>query len=250
MKKITLLLTFLFSTFCWAQTYTTGNLPLFTAAGGELSVKLDVNPTLVSLSLTGNATRWMGIGFGQTTMTSGGDLLIFDGTTLTDRQFQGVGILPQIDSQQDWTLTSNTVTGSMRTITATRALNTGDAGDYVFNAAAVPITFVFARGQDLAIGYHGGGNCGGVSTNLTLGNNKFALANTQIYPNPSNGDFLISAPSQLTKIAVYSQSGALVKELVVSDREVEAHLADLTTGIYLLEILSDSESTWKKILIK
>ena len=244
-----LLLTFLTSGVS-AQQYTTGDLPLFTGAGGELSVKVDVTSSLVTVILTGNATRWMGLGFGQMGMNSGGDVILFDGTTLTDRQQGGIGVTPSIDTQQDWTLVSNSVIGAMRTIVATRLPNTGEAGDYVFNAAEGPISFAFARGQDLTIGYHGGGNCGGVTTNMTLGNDKFSLNNTQIFPNPSAGEFLIQAPVILSKVTIYSQTGALVKEIVLEQNSNEINVSGLQSGVYLIELGNDSQTSWKKVIVK
>lgn len=233
-----------------AQQYTTGDLPLFTGVGGELAVKVDVTSALVTVTLTGNATRWMGLGFGQTGMNSGGDVIMFDGTTLSDRQHGGIGVTPTMDAQQDWTLLSNNISGSMRTIVATRAPNTGEAGDFVFNAAEAPITFMFARGQDLTIAYHGGGNCGGVTTNLTLANDKFTLSNTQIYPNPSFGEFLIQAPIALSKVTIYSQTGALVKDFEMDSDTTELNVSGLQSGVYMIELSHDAQTSWKKVIVK
>ena len=63
---------------------------------------------------------------------------------------------PNVDASQDWTESSNTVTSGVRTIVATRDLNTSDANDYVFtttNNTALPL--LWAKGTSLTLGYHG-----------------------------------------------------------------------------------------------
>lgn len=251
MKKITLgVLFLLLATSMTAQTYSTGTVPLFTTAGLEYSAKIDVSQTLVTLTLTGPATRWLGIGFGENSMTAGGDVVIFNGATLSDRTFDGVGVVPLIDSGQSWTVTSNTVSSGIRTVTGTRALNTGEPNDYVFSASPSPITLVFARGQDLTVAYHGGGNCGSTVASFTLDTDKFTLAASQVYPNPSNGEFIVKTPAFLDAITVYSQTGALVRTIPVGTNEAEITVKDLQTGIYLLELKNETETSWKKIIVK
>lgn len=239
----------LFATAISAQTYSTGTVPLFNTAGLEYSAKIDVSQTLVTLTLTGPATRWLGIGFGQNSMTAGGDAVIFNGTTLSDRTFDGVGVVPLIDAGQSWTVTSNTVSSGVRTVVGTRALNTGEPNDYVFSASPSPITLVFARGQDLTVAYHGGGNCGSTAASFTLGNDKFSLMASQVYPNPSNGEFMVKASAILQQINIYSQTGALVKTIAVDTDETEVAVNGLQTGVYLMELKNDSETSWKKIIV-
>ena len=65
-------------------------------------------------------------------------------TGLQDRYLNGQ-VTPPSDgaSNQDWTQSSNTVTSGVRTVVATRDLNTSDTKDYVFtttNNTALRIT--------------------------------------------------------------------------------------------------------------
>jgi methionine-rich copper-binding protein CopC len=51
------------------------------------------------------------------------------------------------DTQQDWTITSNTVVSGVRTVVASRVLNTGDANDAAFAYSDVNLNVVWARGS-------------------------------------------------------------------------------------------------------
>lgn len=232
-----------------AQQYSTGTVQLFTTPGLQYSAKIDVQGALVTLTLTGPSSRWLGIGFGQNSMSAGGDVVIFNGTTLSDRRFDGIGVTPLIDATQNWTVTSNTVSGAVRTVVGTRAINTGDSNDYIFSASPAPITLVFARGETLTVEYHGGGNCGSTTANFTLGTDKFTLTASQIYPNPSQGDFVIKTQAILQTVNIYTQTGAFVKSIEINSDEAEINVSGLQTGIYLIELANDEEKSWKKVII-
>ena len=62
---------------------------------------------------------------GKNTLTPGGeDVILYDSTGLKDRNLTGEQNAPNVDASQDWTESSNTVTSGVRTIVATRALDT------------------------------------------------------------------------------------------------------------------------------
>ena len=250
MKNFTLFIfSMLMGSASMAQQYSTGMVPLFTTAGLEYSAQIDVEASVVTLTLVGPSARWLGIGFGQSGMQDGGDVVIFNGTTLSDRQFQGIGVNPAIDGGQDWTVTSNTIDSGIRTVVGTRAINTGEAGDYVFSASAAPITLVYARGESLTVGYHGGGNCGTTNANLTLGTDKFALSEAQVFPNPAKGDFQIKTQAILQKVTIYTQTGAFVREMKIDSDAAEINVSGLQTGVYLIELANDTQKTWKKVIV-
>ncbi|WP_081663271.1 Ig-like domain-containing protein [Flavobacterium subsaxonicum] len=141
-----------------AQSKTTGSVSLMTG----LTAKLDLNntTTTATLTLTGPSDRWFALQFGSFTnsggMQSGTDLVYYNGTTLVDASQNGVGAFPSIDASNDWTVSSNTVTGTTRTIVATRSF-TGGTGDYTFVYNDANIDFVYARGASasFAIANHG-----------------------------------------------------------------------------------------------
>jgi len=100
MKKITL--TFfaivLMSFGLSAQTYSTGTVTFMTG----FTAKIDVTSTLVTLNLVGPSTDWLSVSFNATSMDdNGSDVVIFDGTNMTDRTFNGTGVTPPLDSNQN-----------------------------------------------------------------------------------------------------------------------------------------------------
>ena len=237
-----------------AQTYSTGLLPLVASADGtslEYSAKIEVSSTVVTLTLIGSSTRWLGIGFGTNSMTAGGDVVIFDGTNLTDRTFLGTGSTPALDANQDWTVTSNTVEGDARTVVGTRSLSTSDSSDYSFTASTSSLPLVYARGFSLNLGYHGSNGYGFTTTNLALGIESFAKNATKIYPNPATSSFVLECENIPSIIHIYSHSGQLVKTVSPSATLLhQINVDELQSGIYLIEIISNDQKSWNKLLIK
>lgn len=265
--KTTLLLTLL-SLGAFAQTKSTGNVTLST----NMSANLTLNNTTstVTLSLTGPNDRWFALQFGSFTtptppatsggsgMAAGQDVVYWNNTTLVDARHIGVGSPPSVDATNNWTLVSNsdnTPANGQRTVVFTRPFNTGDANDYTFNYADANIDFAWAIANSATYAvtvYHGGGNrgyAGNVAT--TLGVDKFSLNNAQVYPNPSNGDFNIKSETIITKVNVYSQTGAFVKTVEVENNADNAaiNIKGLSTGVYLIELVNDTEKSWKKIIV-
>ena len=182
MKKITLLLFSLFVTIpFFGQTYSTGTITLTTG----YSAKIDITSTLVTLTLIGPSTDWLGISFNSTQMDDiGNDVVLFDGINMSDRTFDGQGIVPPLDAVQNWSVSSNTIATGVRTVVATRARDTGDSNDYVFSASVQSLNLVWAhRAGSLSIGYHGGGNCGATVVNFSLGAAEFNVESFKLYPN-------------------------------------------------------------------
>ena len=147
MKKITLL-TLLLTTFTgFSQQKTTGNITL----GNNMTVNLTLDNTTqkATMVFTGPSDRWFGLQFGSFTifdgMATGQDFVYADGTTLIDGNMIGSGNTPNTDANQSWTVTANTISSLIRTITAQRNLSTGDTNDYTFNYNNATIDFAWAR---------------------------------------------------------------------------------------------------------
>jgi hypothetical protein len=174
MKKSTHLLSF-FLLFIlpisFAQTYTTGVVNLSSTAGLAMSAKIDVT-TQVTLTLTGPAGRWFALGFNASSMTNGTDVVgVHSATTLSAFDCKLIGFAaPVTDAQQNWTITSDVVSAGTRTIIATRALNTGDANDYIFSATPTAISLIWSRSNSATFTYsnHGGGNRGVAAASFTF----------------------------------------------------------------------------------
>ncbi|MFC4815564.1 T9SS type A sorting domain-containing protein [Flavobacterium sp. GCM10023249] len=250
MKKLvlTLLMVLLSIGGLFAQTYSTGNMTFF----GDYSGKIDVTSSTVTVTLVGPDTSWLGIGFDATSMNNTGkDVIIFDGTSITDRSFNGIGVTPPTDTQ-NWTLSSNTVVAGERTVVMTRARVATQGTDYTFPAAAQPLNVIFARSIDSpVITYHGGGNCGTITANLTLGANDFALESVKVYPNPSKEFFTIELPETIGKaeVKVYDAVGKLIKQQQISTIENKIYTADLTSGSYFMILRSDYGNATRTIVI-
>ena len=117
-----------------------------------------------------------------------------------------------------------------------------------------PLNLIFASpgSESFSVQYHGGDtNRGHVVAPLsTLGVEDFSLNATQIYPNPSNGEFLIKAKTTLREVNVYSQTGTFVRTIKVEELDTtEVNINGLQTGVYLLELVNDTEKSWKKVIV-
>lgn len=174
MKKSTLLLAFLLLFIlpsAFAQTYTTGVVNLSSTAGLAMTAKIDVG-TQVTLTLTGPSGRWFALGFNASSMTNGTDVVgVHSATTLSAFDCKLTGFAaPVTDAQQNWTITSDVVSAGIRTIIATRALNTGDANDYIFPASPTAISLIWSRSSTASFSYsnHGGSNRGITAASFTF----------------------------------------------------------------------------------
>lgn len=256
MKKTTLnLIALLFVSVSFAQTYSTGTLALTSNSATDLnfSVKIDVTATTVTMTLIGPSTGWLAMGFNNTSMASSGDVVIFDGTNLSDRTFNGFAVTPVVDAVQNWTVTSNTVASGVRTVVGTRARNTGDSNDYVFSASASSLNLVYARKvSDFTVSYHGGDSCGTVTSNFTLGNDEFNVEAFKIYPNPSRGLTNIELPTNIETgvLKIYDNLGRVVKTQTISTTENQVNTSELTTGSYLAVIRTEYGNATKTLVIE
>jgi hypothetical protein len=209
---------------------------------------------MATLTLTGPTDRWFALAFGSFTsgMAVGNDIVYWNNTTLVDAKQNGGGATN--DGTNNWTITSNvnnSPSAGLRTIVATRAFNTGDANDYTFVYNNTDIDFAWAVGSSATFNVisHVSKGVALNRTFTTLGTESFSLKDSQLYPNPSNGNFTIIAKTNLTKIDVYTITGAFVKSINVSNSESEVSVSGLQTGVYLLELQNETEKSWKKVIV-
>lgn len=267
MKKITYALfgfLIFFVTTVTAQTYSTGMVALSVEEGLEYSAKVDVTPELVTLTMIGPADRWLGMSFRsiaqQFYMTAGDDVVIYDGTTLTDRYYGNPGqapgelamaIVPTLDDIQDWTVQSNDVSGNVRTLVATRLPNTGNPNDYVFSAEAIALVLIWARGDEtFELEYHGYSNKSSTMQSLTLSNEDLAWNDFKIQPNPAKTKVTISLPNAEAnaKLEVFDVLGkkVLVKNLNTINTSID--VSKWNSGIYLMRITSNDATQTKRFV--
>jgi len=245
MKKVLLLANLALAPLMWAQ-FSSGTVVLPSAG---MSVKLDTNATTVTLTLVGDSNSMMGIGFGNVGMASGSDGFIYNSSANRDYTFTGM-TTPTADASQDWTQTSNTVSGSTRTVVATRSLN-GGTGDFAIPNAAGSINIFYARtAGSQNLGYHGGSRGYATLTfGATLGTAETALANKKVmlYPNPAKESVSFKNADKIKSIAIYEATGRKVKTLIVDGENI--NINDLKAGNYYFEMtLKDGTTSYQQLI--
>lgn len=256
MKRIITILIMIMSTIGFCQQKSTNTIALLT----NLSVKLvlDNSNSKVTMTIKGPSDRWFAITFGSFgdpgAMDSGNDIVYYNGTTLKDASHDGQGSTPIDDAINNWTVTSNTVASGTRTIVATRPFVAEDS-DYTFNFSDTSITLAGAHADSAvssSLQYHGSNrfNAGAVAFSA-LGINDNSLSASQIFPNPSAGKFVVRTNNNLEKIAVYTQTGALVKTIEVknTNESIEVNIEGMQTGVYLIQLVNGKDKIWKKIVV-
>ncbi len=171
MKTKSLFLFFLgFSYLSFAQSFTTGVVNLSSTPGLAMSVKLDIGSN-ITMTLVGPSGRWFALGFGAGNMEPETDVVgVHSAGTLSNFDAKLIGYAaPLADALQNWTITSDQVVSGVRTIVATRPLDTGDANDYTFLAEEGSLSLIWARGSSnsFTYGYHGGSNRGVINATFT-----------------------------------------------------------------------------------
>ena len=250
MRKITFTILGLLFTVSglFAQTYSTGFVPLF--SGGPTlaySGKIDITSSTVTVTLIGPSTSWMGMGFNTASMDSSSDVVIYNGSVLSDRRFDGFGNTPLVDAQQNWNLISDNVASGVRTAVISRSRVAVESGDFTFSFPPSPFNIVFARSVGSpSIVYHCSGNCGTTVVNFTLGTDNFNIDNFKMYPNPSTNFVNIDLPQMVSEadIVIYDVLGKKMKEVKVVNENNNIDLSGLKSGFYLMNIkTADGEGT-------
>ncbi len=75
----------------------------------------------------------------------------------------------------------------------------------------------------------------------------------EVFPNPSSGSFYLSTGSDLIlpyKVELLNCTGKSLRTYEINDREFLINANDLPKGIYLLEISSNNDKFYKKIIIQ
>ena len=239
MKK-TLLYLFLISSFTlFAQSFSTGTQTLL--SGLTANINIDADTDITTLTLTGPSNAWFAIGFGNLDM-GGTDVFRTNGSTIVDAYSSG-NALPAQDASQDWTLVSNTVSGSNRTIVATRANNTGDSDDHIFSASAGSLSVIYAKGNSTSYAYHGGANRGFTTLSVTLGIPENKLLSFEMYPNPASDVLTVQLPTGTEKaeVSVFDYTGRLVSSKTISSNDSTLDVQNISKGIYIIRVATNSK---------
>lgn len=245
MKKLLLISSLALATFAQAQ-FSSGTVNLSAAS---MTVKLDTNSTTATITLIGDSNSMMGIGFGTSGMVNGADGFIYNASSNRDYNFVGFST-PSADAVQNWTETSNTVSGSTRTVVATRTL-AGGAGDFAIPNSAGTINIFYARtAGSTNLGYHSGSR-GYASLNMaaTLGTNDLLAESKKVvlYPNPAKETVSFKNADRIKSIDIYESTGRKVKSVKLEGESI--NVSDLKSGSYYLEMtLKDGNLSFEKLI--
>ena len=83
----------------------------------------------------------------------------------------------------------------------------------------------------------------------TLSNNDFSINNdnkVKIFPNPSSTIFKIVSDTNIDKITIFDTLGKEI--LTQTQNNYEVNIEKLSKGIYLIEIFSENEKIYKKLI--
>lgn len=222
------------------------------ALDGSVTIRVQTTATEVTITATGPSDRWFSVAFGTINMTSG-DCLIFDSSGLSDRHFVGTASVPAVDTNQ-WTVETNTTAGTVRTIVATRVLNTGESTDYVFTNSTTSIPVAWARHQQPSnnLAWHGGDNRGSGTVPMALSNSLFTMSDFSIYPNPAVDEIHVNIPQIAAKFsyAIYEITGKLFMQGEINQENTSLNIQSLTAGTYIVHLNNDEVGSVSRTFIK
>ena len=135
----------------------TGNVSNLGNENIDLTVLVDVTNNSVTLTMEGPSNKWFGVGFGSSsTSMSGAYTLHASGSTfqMNERAHGGNGSGTTLSSSG--AVTNDATSGNRRTVVFTRSRVGLTNNYYTFPSAAGSISIIWANGNSLSYGYHGG----------------------------------------------------------------------------------------------
>ncbi|MEC8626981.1 MAG: hypothetical protein VXY37_01120 [Bacteroidota bacterium] len=123
----------------------------------DLTVSVDVANNSVTLTMEGPSNKWFGVGFGSSSMSmSGAYTLHASGSTfqMNERAHGGNGSGTTLSSSG--AVTNDATSGNRRTVVFTRSRVGLTNNYYTFPNTAGSIPIIWANGNSLSYGYHGG----------------------------------------------------------------------------------------------
>lgn len=250
MKKITILFLLLITSYSYSQTWTTG--PVTVTTGYSVQFDVDTTTDLVTLTMIGPDSQWLGVAIGVSSGNSmgntGDDVVVYNSIGFQDRNMTGSTGQPNTDSSQDWTVLSNNTAGGIRTLVATRARVTGDSNDFAFSTSGGALPLLWAMGSSLTMGYHA--NRGGTVANLTLNTNKFIFTDFKVTPNPITSRFNVVLPTNLSNalVEVYDVLGKQIYTNDITEFNSSIDASSWNSGIYMVRVSTGDTSQTKRII--
>lgn len=250
MKKITLLLLVFTFFISQAQSTTTGEITL--TPGFTVQFDVDGPNDTVTMTMVGPSNVWLGVALDVSTGNSmgfgGEDVILYNINGLVDAKLTGSQNEPNPNESQNWTVISNAAPGSVRTIVATRALDTGDSADYVFTTNTGNLNLLWAKGSGLSMGYHA--NRGGAQANFTLSSADYFQKEFKIYPNPTVDELNFEFPDnvQSANVQVYNILGKQITQTQLKRTVPKLDTNAWASGIYVVQIITEDAVQTKRII--
>ena len=250
MKKITLLLLVFTFFISQAQSTTTGEITL--TPGFTVQFDVDGPNDTVTMTMVGPSNVWLGVALDVSTGNSmgfgGEDVILYNSNGLVDAKLTGSQNEPNPNESQNWTVISNAAPGSVRTIVATRALDTGDSADYVFTTNTGNINLLWAKGNGLSMGYHA--NRGGAQANFTLSSADYFQKEFKIYPNPTVDELNFEFPDnvQSANVQVYNILGNQITQTQLKRTVPKLDTNAWASGMYVVQIITEDAVQTKRII--
>lgn len=250
MKKITLLLLVFTFFISQAQSTTTGEITL--TPGFTVQFDVDGPNDTLTMTMVGPSNVWLGVALDVSTGNSmgfgGEDVILYNSNGLVDAKLTGSQNEPNPNESQNWTVISNAAPGSVRTIVATRALDTGDSADYVFTTNTGNLNLLWAKGNGLSMGYHA--NRGGAQANFTLSSADYFQKEFKIYPNPTVDELNFEFPDnvQSANVQVYNILGKQITQTQLKRTVPKLNTSSWASGIYVVQIITEDAVQTKRII--
>jgi hypothetical protein len=212
-----------------------------------MTVKVDVDATNVTMTITGSSTNWLGIGFGDEGMKASADGFIYNSTSSRDYTFNGVGVTPSADAAQDWTEVSNAVASGKRTLVVRRTL-AGGSGDFAFTNAAGNVPIFYARGSSLSLAQHAARDYATLTMSPTLAvdDANASARKIGIYPNPVSSILNFTNPDKINSVKIYDSTG---KQILYQKSSASLNVSQLIKGNYFIEFENtDGSKSYEKLI--
>ena len=75
-------------------------------------------------------------------------------------------------------------------------------------------------------------------------------SNFKSYPSPVVSELYIETTEDRNSIFIYSLQGVLLKKIIINTTNTKIDVNDLSSGVYILELLNQKGKFQKKIIIK
>lgn len=265
MKRIILFGLLIFTFSFQAQNKTSGLVLL----DSNMSAKLDLDNqnSKVYLTLSGPSDRWFALGFNSTIMAANVDCVVMTSdTNVTDSHFPGGYFAPLADVENNWILTDNSVSNSIRTIKAYRNFVSSDASDFTFSNTLNSLDVIWAYSYnpiyelyDPVNSGHGSDNYGHVTlffSDLSTNQSTTSSYVLTMFPNPVKDELTIipnNINSSEVEIKIYNFNYQIIFSKIFSiskSKELKIPFTNLPNGIYFIKSKIDTFESIKKIIVK